>query len=120
MNQRIVTALIFILMLVSTTFGVGLTTAQYDTVSIHDIQFVTNPDSSQETIYQGDTIVVKGFVRHGPRELYLGARWGGYVTENSNDPWSGFFVIQDDSMKVNTLLGYVMEGDEVYFTGKLT
>jgi len=119
MNQRIVTAILFILVLVSTTFGVGLTTATYDTVSIHDIQFVTNPDSNQETSHIGDTIVVKGFVRHGPRELYLGARWGCYVTENSNDPWTGFFVIQDDSMKVNTLLGYVQEGDEVYFTGKL-
>jgi len=102
--------------------------AAYDTLSIHDIQYVeipstltgTIPDSIQETDYIGDTIVVKAFVRHGMRELYLGARWGGFVSENSNDPWSGFFVIQDDSTEAGTYVGFLEEGDEVYFTGYLT
>ncbi len=92
----------------------------YDTLSIYDIQYVANPDSAQETMYQGDTIVVKGIMCHGPREIYIGARWGGFVSAGSNDPWNGFFVIQDDTIKVNTYLGYVQEGDEVYFTGYLT
>jgi len=102
--------------------------ATYDTLSIHDIQYVeipsnltgTIPDSIQETGYIGDTIVVKAFVRHGMRELYLGARWGGFVSENSNDPWSGFFVIQDDTTASGTYVGFLEEGDEVYFTGYLT
>ncbi|MCG2715399.1 MAG: hypothetical protein L6422_03790, partial [Candidatus Marinimicrobia bacterium] len=67
--------------------------AVYDTVSIYDLQYVTNPDSAQETIWLGDTITVKGFIRHGPRELWIGARWACHVTENLNDPpdaWSGF------------------------------
>lgn len=102
--------------------------AVYDTLSIYDIQYVeipsdmvgSIPDSIQETSYINDTIVVKAFMRHGPRELYLGARWGGFVSENSDDPWSGFFIIQDDTTKINTYLGYLQEGDEVYFTGRLT
>jgi len=113
------------------TVLIGIVWAQeatYDTLSIHDIQYVeipsnltgTIPDSIQETDFIGDTIVVKAFMRHGPRELYLGARWGGFVSENSNDPWGGFFVIQDDTTQINTYVGYLEEGDEVYFTGKLT
>lgn len=102
---------------------VGLLSAQtatYDTLSVYDIQYVANPDSAQETIYQGDTIVVKAYVCHSPRELWIGARWGGFVTAGKAEPWNGFFVIQDDTTKINTLLQYVQEGDEVYFTGRLT
>ena len=122
---------LFVKIMLTLTLLFGVIWAQeavYDTLSIHDIQYVeipsnltgTIPDSIQETSYIGDTIVVKAFMRHGPRELYLGARWGGFVTENSNDPWSGFFIIQDDSTKINTYIGYLEEGDEVYFTGYLT
>jgi len=113
------TLLLIILILVSAVMA-SAQFAEYDTLSIYDIQFVTNPDSAQETQYLGDTIVVKGYMCHNPRELWIGARWGGYLTSGTNDPWSGFFIIQDDTVKVNTLLGYVQEGDEIYVTGYLT
>ncbi|MCK5453106.1 MAG: hypothetical protein KAJ16_02030, partial [Calditrichia bacterium] len=93
--------------------------AVYDTVSIHDIQWVPNPDSSETSLYLGDTVVVGGYVQHGPRELYVGARWSCYLTDGTQDPWSGFFIIQDDSFVVNTLFGFVQEGDFCYFTGRV-
>ena len=93
--------------------------AVYDTVSIHDIQWVPNPDSSETSLYLGDTVVVGGYVQHGPRELYVGARWSCYLTDGTQDPWSGFFIIQDDSFAVNTLFGFVQEGDFCYFTGRV-
>jgi hypothetical protein len=96
-------------------------TATYDTLSIYDIQYLENPSATnQETPYQGDTIVVKAYMCHGPRELWIGARWGGFVTAGKGEPWNGFFVIQDDTTKIESLLQYVQEGDEVYFTGRLT
>jgi len=123
--RRVVKIMLTLAVLISAVCAQEVT---YDTLSIHDIQYVeipsnltgTIPDSIQETDYIGDTIVVKAFVRHGMRELYLGARWGGFVSENSNDPWSGFFVIQDDTAEINTYVGYLEVGDEVYFTGYLT
>jgi len=99
-------------------YSTGVTqTASYDTVSIHDLQYVPNPDSSDESLYRGDTVVVHCYVMHSPRELYVGSRWACYLSDGTQDPWSGFFVIQNDSAESNTLFGYVQEGDECYFTG---
>jgi len=100
--------------------------APYDTLTIHQIQYVENPTvANQETQYLNDTITVKGFVYHLPRELWVGARWACYLVESLTEPplpWSGFFVIQDDTTgnAANTMLGFVEEGDEAYFTGRLT
>ncbi len=112
----IVTVFIVLLFLPEATFA----QAVYDTVSIHDLQWVPNPDSSETSLYDGDTVVVGGYVQHGVRELYVGARWACYITDGTQDPWSGFFIIQDDSFAVNTLFGFVQEGDYVYFTGRVT
>ncbi|MBN2366144.1 MAG: T9SS type A sorting domain-containing protein [Calditrichaeota bacterium] len=92
-------------------------TASYDTVSIYDLQYVPNPDSSQFSPYDGDTVVVHGYVMHNPRELWVGARWACYITDGTDNPWSGFFIIQNDTFATNTLFGFVQEGDECYFTG---
>ncbi|MFH1251539.1 MAG: T9SS type A sorting domain-containing protein [bacterium] len=103
--------------------------AVYDTVSVHDLQYLENPvfDAAhpelQESVWFGDTVTVKAYVRHSPREFWIGARWACYVTEDLDepqDPWSGFFVIQSDSTEINTLFSFIQEGDEVYFTGKLS
>jgi hypothetical protein len=112
----IVTVLLMLCFLPEISFS----QAAYDTVSIHDLQWVPNPDSSQVSLYDGDTVVVGGYVQHSPRELYVGARWACYITDGTQDPWSGFFVIQDDSFAVNTLFGFVQEGDFCYFTGRVT
>ena len=47
----------------------------------------------------------------------MGARWACYVSDGTNNPWSGFFIIQHDTFEVNTLFQFVQPGDEVYFTG---
>ncbi len=112
----IVTVLLVLLFLPQVSFS----QAVYDTVSIHDLQWVPNPDSSQVSLYDGDTVVVGGYVQHGVRELYVGARWACYITDGTQDPWSGFFIIQDDSFEVNTLFGFVQEADFCYFTGVVT
>jgi Secretion system C-terminal sorting domain len=112
----IVAVLLMLIFFPQTSFS----QAVYDTVSIHDLQWVPNPDSSETSYYDGDTVVVGGYVQHSPRELYVGARWACYLTDGTQDPWSGFFVIQDDSFAVNTLFGFVQEGDFVYFTGRVT
>jgi hypothetical protein len=113
-----------IVLLVLLTLGLfysnGVTqTASYDTVSIHDLQYVTDPGVSDSSLYLGDTVVVHGYVMHSPRALYVGSRWACYITDGTQDPWSGFFIIQDDSSESNTLFGYVQTGDECYFTGRV-
>ena len=55
----IVTVLLMLCFLPEISFS----QAAYDTVSIHDLQWVPNPDSSQVSLYDGDTVVVGGFVQ---------------------------------------------------------
>ena len=99
-------------------YSSGITqTASFDTVSIHDLQYVPDPGVNDTSLYLGDTVVVHGYVMHSPRELYVGSRWACYISDGTQNPWSGFFIIQDDSSESNTLFGYVQEGDECYFTG---
>ncbi len=122
MREKFVTVVIvFILLLLgSQAFA---QTATYDTVTVKELQYVANPtNTNQETSYMGKKLVVKGFVMHNPRELWVGARWACHLVDTVGvdaRPWGGFFVIQDDTAKVNTLLGFVQEGDEVYFSGTL-
>ncbi len=115
--QRKFTMFVFLVVLLMLPLTGWSQTASYDTVSIHDLQYVPNPDSSDRSLYYGDTVVVKGYVMTGVREIYVGARWACYITDGTVDPWSGFFILQNDSFAVNTLFGFVQEGDEVYFTG---
>ncbi len=113
--SKIVTVLFLVLLMIPV--AVWSQTAVYDTVSIYDLQYVSNPDSSDTSPYEGDTVVVKGIVQHQVRDLWVGARWACYLTDGTNDPWSGFFIIQNDTSAVNTLFGFVQPGDECWFTG---
>ncbi len=94
-------------------------TANHDTLTIYQIQHVTDPANNDVSPYYGDTVVVKAMVMHYPRELYVGARWATYVVDPDSfpKPWSGFFIIQHDTMAVNTLFGFVEPGMICYFTG---
>jgi len=118
--MKLTCTVVAVLMILLFLPQISFSQAVYDTVSIHDLQWVPNPDSSEVSFYDGDTVVVGGYVQHNPRELYVGARWACYITDGTQDPWSGFFVIQDDSFAVNTLFGFVQEGDFCYFTGRIT
>lgn len=110
--------LTLILVLWATT-KLSAQSASYDTLTIYQIQHVDDPATNDASPYKGDTVVVKGMVMHGPRDLYVGARWATYVIDPDSfpKPWSGFFIIQHDTMAVNTLFGFVEPGMVCYFTG---
>ncbi|NOX88680.1 MAG: T9SS type A sorting domain-containing protein [Calditrichaeota bacterium] len=110
--------LIGFLLFISTT-GLKAQTAAYDTVTIYDIQHVTDPAVDDQSPLFGDTVIVKGLVMHYPRELYVGSRWAVYVVDPDSfpKPWSGFFIIQHDTTEVNTLFGFVEPGMICNFTG---
>lgn len=93
--------------------------ANYDTLSIYDLQYVPNPDSSDISLYYGDTVVVKGLVMNYPRDLWVGARWAVYIVDPDSfpNPWSGFFIIQQDTSEIQTNFGFVEPGMICYFTG---
>ncbi len=109
---------VVLLLFVATSF-VMAQTASYDTVTVYQIQYVADPTANETSPMLGDTVVVKGLVMHGPRELYVGARWATYVVDPDSfpKPWSGFFIIQHDTTEVNTLFGFVEPGMICYFTG---
>lgn len=95
-----------------------------DSLNIADIQFVradaigaTNADDSP---FVGDTITVTGIMMQGAREIFVGARWGGFVQDERGGPWSGFFVIQNDSNVAGTLFSSAQAGDKIKITGVLS
>ncbi len=95
--------------------------AQLDTVSIYELQYVSDPVVNDLSPLFGDTVVVKGLVMNGPRDLWIGARWSIYVVDPDSfpNPWSGFFVLQDDTNQINTNFGFLEPGMICYFTGKV-
>ena len=97
----------------------AFTPAPYDTVTIYDLQYVPNPDSNDLSPRLGDTVVVKGLVMNGPRDLWVGARWAVYIVDPDSfpKPWSGFFVIQHDTFQTATNFQFVQPGWICYFTG---
>ncbi len=94
-------------------------TAAFDTVSIHDLQYVADPASDDLSAFNGDTVVVRGLVMNGPRDLWVGARWAVYIVDPDSfpNPWSGFFIIQHDTTQIATNFGFLEPGMECYFTG---
>ena len=92
-----------------------------DSLTIADIQFIRatdiGPTAQEDSRFLGDTLSVTGIVMNGPRELFVGARWGVFVQDERGGPWSGWFVIQNDTSKGGTLLSSVQPGDKVRFTG---
>lgn len=92
-----------------------------DSLNIADIQFVraadigaTNLDNSPMA---GDTVTISGIFMQGPREIFVGARWGGFLQDERSGPWSGFFIIQNDTSKSGTLLSAAQAGDKIKVTG---
>ncbi|MEK7728636.1 MAG: T9SS type A sorting domain-containing protein, partial [candidate division KSB1 bacterium] len=92
-----------------------------DSLNIADIQFVraadigaTNADNSP---LLGDTLTVSGIMMQGPRDIFVGARWGGFLQDERGGPWSGLFIIQNDSTKSGTLLSAAKAGDKIKITG---
>ncbi|MEJ2634930.1 MAG: T9SS type A sorting domain-containing protein [Calditrichia bacterium] len=120
---RKITVLFALALVLSVAFSAGAqTTATYDTVSIYDLQYVENPTTTdEETAFLGDTVVVKALVMHDVRGLWVGARWACFASDPDRlgEPWSGFFVIQNDTFAVNTNFQYLQTGDIAYFTGVL-
>jgi len=109
-------ATLFIFMVV-----VGNVNAQapIDTVTIKQINYVPDPATDDLSPLMGDTVVVKGLVMTGPRDLWVGARWAVYIVDPDSfpKPWSGFFIIQHDTFQVNTNLQFLEPGMIAYFTG---
>lgn len=95
----------------------------YDTLSIYDLQYVPDPATNDLSPYLDSTVVVKGMVMNGPRDLWVGARWAAYIVDPDSfpNPWSGFFIIQNDTLGAANQTGFqfVQPGDIAYFTGVL-
>lgn len=96
--------------------------AAYDTVSIYDIQFVTDPLNNDLSPHLGDTVVVQGLVMTNPRDLWVGDRWAVFIADPDSfpNPWSGFFIIQHDTSQAGTLFGEINDGMICNFTGVVT
>ncbi|MCB0303435.1 MAG: T9SS type A sorting domain-containing protein [Calditrichaeota bacterium] len=115
-KNAIVILILAILLAFSAT---GFSQASYDTLSIYDLQYVPDPVANDLSPYLGDTVVVKGMVMNNPRDLWIGARWSAYIIDQDSfpNPWSGFFVVQNDTFQPGTLFGFVEPGTICYFTG---
>ncbi|NUO82194.1 lamin tail domain-containing protein, partial [candidate division KSB1 bacterium] len=92
-----------------------------DSLNIADIQFVradaigaSNADNSPMV---GDTVTISGIFMQGPRDIFLAQRWGGFLQDERGGPWSGFFIIQNDSGVSGTLLSAAQAGDKIKVTG---
>ena len=92
-----------------------------DSMNIADLNFVradsigTNPNDNSPML--GDTVTVTGIVLQGMRDIYLGARWGGFVQDERGGPWSGFFIIQNDTNITGTNLTIAEIGDRIKMRG---
>ncbi|MCH8125827.1 lamin tail domain-containing protein [candidate division KSB1 bacterium] len=92
--------------------------------SIQSLNFIRaddiGPDANDDSPQLGDTLSVTGIVMQDMREIFLGSRWGGFIMEESGGPWSGFFVIQNDTSTAGvagTLLTATVPGDTIKITG---
>jgi hypothetical protein len=97
-----------------------------DSLTIADIQFVraagigTDVNAAfDDSPFVGDTLSLTGILMQGPREVFLGNRWGGFMQDPRGGPWSGFFIIQNDTTagKESTLLPAAQTGDVIRVTG---
>ncbi len=95
-----------------------------DSLTIADINFIRADSigtgatgANEDSPFLGDTLTVTGIVMHGTREINLGARWGTFMQDERGGPWSGFFVIQNDSTVGGTLLSAAQAGDKLKMTG---
>ena len=119
MHAKFTLSVLAVLLFSITLFG---KTAVYDTVSIRDINFVTDPDVDDDSPLAGDTVVVKALMMNDPRDFIIGNRWGSFIIDPDSfpNPWSGMFVIQNDTISANALqtnFGFLEPGVLAYFTG---
>jgi Leucine-rich repeat (LRR) protein len=90
-------------------------------LDIADVQFVDNPEQNDSSSYVDQKVKLQGLVMTNPRDIYLGTRWGAFITD-PDDPlaaWSSIIIIQNDT--INTVTGFqnVRKGDIVSFTGTI-
>ncbi len=75
--------------------------APADSLTIADVQFVRaadiGPNAEDDSPFTGDTLEVTGVMMQGARDIFLGSRWGGFIQDLRGGPWSGFFIIQNDT-----------------------
>ncbi len=88
-------------------------TAIYPLVSIHDIQYVSDPASDDASPYNGQTVFVEGIVVAAPGELGSRAM---VIEDAAGGPWSGLYVY--DSGNFSGLS--VARGDKVRVLGSVT
>jgi hypothetical protein len=92
-----------------------------DSLTIADLNFVRfddiGPAGNDNSPFDGDTLSVTGVFMQGPRDIFLGGRWGGFMQDERGGPWSGFFIIQNDSSIGGTLLSSALPGDKIRVTG---
>jgi len=94
-----------------------------DSLNIADLQFVRSENigsaANEDSPFVGDTVAVTGVVMHSMRDIFLGARWSGFIQDERGGPWSGFFILQDDSTVSGTNLIAARPGDKIRVTGVL-
>ncbi|MDZ7269065.1 MAG: lamin tail domain-containing protein [candidate division KSB1 bacterium] len=91
-----------------------------DSLNIADVQFKRAADIavnlSDDSPWRGRTVTLTGVVMHGIREIFVGARWGVFVQDERGGPWSGMFVIQNDTSVSGTQFTAVQPGDKIRVT----
>ncbi len=94
-----------------------------DSLNIADLQFVRSENigaaANEDSPFVGDTVAVTGVVMHSMRDIFLGARWSGFIQDERGGPWSGFFILQDDSTVSGTNLIAARPGDKIRVIGVL-
>lgn len=117
--RRIATMTSLIVLMLLAGWTTTASAQAYDTLSIYDLQYVPDPVNDDLSPFLGDTVVVKGQVMTGPRDLWIGARWSGYIVDPDSfpNPWSGFFIVQNDTFAIGTQVGFLEPGMICYFTG---
>lgn len=95
-----------------------------DSLTVADVQFVRADDIgsavNDDSPFNNDTLTVTAMVMHGMREIALGNRWGAFLQDARGGPWSGFFVIQNDTSSPGvsgTNLTAAQPGDIIKITG---
>ncbi len=71
----------------------SVNTTVYAPISIHDIQYVSDPASDDASPYEGQTVLVEGVVVAAPGEVDTPYR-GMAIADPAGGPWSGLWVYQ--------------------------
>jgi Leucine-rich repeat (LRR) protein len=90
-----------------------------NTVTISQIQQVSDPAVNDTSVLYGKEIKVNGIMMNNPRDIQLGTRWGAFIQEMApvGEPWHGILVIQHDTTTLETGFQDMHKGDLCTFTG---